>query len=114
MSIGSSASGNQSTEVSMILLVQHRVRDYDAWKPVFDEHQAVREAHGATRHWLYRSADNRNQVIVSTEFPSVDEARGFVDDPSLREAMDRAGVEGEPNIVFCDEVESVDYAGVTR
>lgn len=96
-----------------MLLVHHRVRDYDAWKPVFDEHQALREQHGAVGHWLYRSADDPNELVVSTEFPSTDAARGFVADPSLRQAMDRAGVEGAPTIVICEEVESVTYATVS-
>lgn len=25
-----------------VLVVQHRVRDFDAWKPVFDEHESAR------------------------------------------------------------------------
>jgi hypothetical protein len=28
------------------VIVQHRLKDYDAWKPVFDEHQAARKQHG--------------------------------------------------------------------
>ena len=28
------------------LVVHHRVRDYDVWKPVFDEHEGVRVSHG--------------------------------------------------------------------
>jgi hypothetical protein len=46
----------------MILMVQHTVRDYDAWKAVFDEHQAVRARYGATGHQLYQSADDPNQI----------------------------------------------------
>jgi heme-degrading monooxygenase HmoA len=98
----------------MILLVHHRVRDYDAWKPVFDEHQSVREAHGAIRHWLYRSTDDPNDVVVSTEFRSAADARSFVEDPSLKEAMDRAGVEGPPTLLSLEEVEAIDYAGALR
>jgi hypothetical protein len=41
-------------EAIMIIMVQHTVRDYDAWKRVFDEHEAVRKEHGATGHQLYR------------------------------------------------------------
>ena len=35
--------------------VHHRVRDYDAWKPVFDEHEGVRRSHGQIEHRLYRA-----------------------------------------------------------
>jgi hypothetical protein len=92
-----------------LLVVNHRVRDFAAWKPVFDEHQAVRTKHGATRHWLYQDADEPNDVTVATEFPTREQAQAFVDDPSLAEAMGKAGVEGPPHIHFREPVEQVDY-----
>ena len=94
----------------MILLVQHRVRDFASWKPVFDEHGSIiRVRHGATRHWLYRSLNDPNDVVVSVEFPTVDRARSFVGDPALKEEMERAGVQGEPTVTICEEVEAVSY-----
>jgi hypothetical protein len=94
----------------LILLVQHRVRDFDSWKPVFDrEGSVIRIRHGVTRHWLYRSLDDPNDVVVSVEFPTEERARSFVLDPSLEEEMGRAGVQGQPTITFCEEVEAVSY-----
>jgi hypothetical protein len=52
-----------------VLVVQHRVRDFGAWTPVFDEHESSRRAHGARRHWLYRTAEDPNDVVVAIEFP---------------------------------------------
>jgi hypothetical protein len=34
----------------MYVIVQHTVRDYDAWKPVFDEHESIRTKYGAKGH----------------------------------------------------------------
>ena len=94
----------------MILLVQHRVREFDTWKPVFEqEGSIIRTRHGATRHWLYRSHDDPNDVVVSIEFPTEERARSFVADPSLKEEMGRAGVQGQPTVTFCEEVEAVSY-----
>jgi hypothetical protein len=94
----------------MILLVQHRVRQFDTWKPVFDREGAIiRNRHGATRHSLYRSLDDPNDVVVSIEFPAEEQSRSFVADPSLKEEMGRAGVQGQPTITFCEEVEAVSY-----
>jgi hypothetical protein len=93
----------------MILVVHHRVRDYAAWKPVFDGHESVRVAHGARRHWVYRTPDDANDLVVAVEFGSRDQAEGFLADPSLREAMARAGVEGEPHVHMREEVEAVSY-----
>jgi len=93
----------------MIIMVQHTVRDYDAWKRVFDEHEAVRTKHGATGHQLYRGADDPNAVTIVNHFPSREQAEAFATDPSLREAMERGGVVGEPRITWAEESESVDY-----
>jgi heme-degrading monooxygenase HmoA len=92
-----------------ILVVQHKVHDFDAWKPAFDEHESVRRAHGAQRHWLYRTAEDPNDVVVAIEFPSEEQGKAFLEDPSLREAMQRAGVQGEPHVHFREPVETIEY-----
>ena len=93
----------------MIIIVQHTVRDYDAWKAVFDEHQAVRTRHGATGHLLYRGADDPNEITIVNQFPSREQAEAFAADPSLKEAMERGGVISEPRITWARETEDVDY-----
>jgi heme-degrading monooxygenase HmoA len=93
----------------MIIIVQHKVRDYDAWKVVFDEHQAVRTRHGATGHLLYQGADDPNEVTVLNRFPSRAQAEAFAADPSLKEAMERGGVISEPRVTWLRETEDVDY-----
>jgi quinol monooxygenase YgiN len=94
----------------VILVVHHKVRDYDAWKAVFDEHEGVRRGHGETEHRVYRDVHDRNRVVVHNDFPSEEAARGFMGDPSLKEAMERAGVEGEPGISFIECAERKPYA----
>ena len=93
------------------LVVHHRVRDYDAWKPVFDEHESVRRGHGEIEHRVYRDIHDANRVVVHNDFPSEEAARAFMEDPSLREAMERAGVEGEPGISFIECAERKVYEG---
>ena len=93
----------------MIVMVQHKVRDYDAWKSVFDEHRAVRTRHGATGHELYRGLEDPNEVTVINQFPSREQAEAFAADPSLKEAMERGGVISEPRLTWAQETEAVDY-----
>jgi uncharacterized protein (DUF1330 family) len=94
----------------MIIHVQHQVRDFASWKPVFEEQGGlVRIRHGATGHRLYQSLDDPNEVVVSVEFPSEERARGFLADPALMEEMEQAGVQGQPTVVVCEEVEAVSY-----
>ena len=91
------------------LVVHHRVRDYDAWKPVFDEHEGVRVSHGEVEHRIYRLRADTNSVAIHNDFPSVEAARGFMVDPSLTEAMERGGVEGEPGTGFLELTERKVY-----
>jgi hypothetical protein len=98
--------------VGAILVVHHRVRDFDAWKPVFDEHEDVRRGHGQIEHRIYHTLGDRNTVVVHNDFPSEAAALAFRDDPSLPDAMARAGVEGEPGIGLLTCVERKVYAAV--
>jgi len=95
----------------MIIIVQHTVRDYDAWKPVFDEHESVRAKHGALGHTIFRDIDKPNDVTVFNRFESREGAEEFARDPSLAEAMDRGGVISEPRIMWVEEAETASYAG---
>ena len=74
------------------LLSTFEVDDYDAWKQNFDSDPVGRKE-AAKKHRLYRSADNPNQVFVSTEFASVDEAKAF------RERLMSSGVLDDMNVV---------------
>jgi len=91
------------------VIVRHRVKDFDAWKPVFDEHGAVRLQHGALGHQLYRVSDDPRDVVIVNYFKDAAGARAFAADPSLPEAMQRGGVDGPPDIAFCEQVEVVDH-----
>ena len=93
----------------MILMISHRVRDYDEWKLGFDEHRPVREQHGATGHALYRPADDPNTVVIFIDFPTEQRVREFLADSSLKQVMEAAGVEGEPTISLLAG-ESVHYS----
>jgi hypothetical protein len=56
-----------------------------------------------------RSLDDPNDVVVAVEFPEEERARSFLADPALKEEMEQAGVQGQPTVVLCDEVEAVNY-----
>ncbi len=94
----------------MNLVVQHTVKDYDAWKSVFDEHESTRAKHGATGHTIYRDADDPNSLTVFNRFATREGAEAFSRDPSLKEAMERGGVTSEPRIMWVEEADSATYS----
>ncbi len=91
------------------VIVAHHVADYDQWYPVFEEHGEVRRKHGGTGHTITRVADDPNSLVIITEFATVDGARGFSQDPSLRDAMARAGVDAAPQVWIVEDAETLAY-----
>jgi heme-degrading monooxygenase HmoA len=91
------------------LIVQLHVRDFDEFKPVFDEMRPVRKEHGAIAHRLHRGVDDPNRIVVVTEFATADEARAFTRSARLKEAQARAGLVGSPDFLVCEEVDSDTY-----
>jgi len=83
--------------------VRHRVADFDTWRAAYDEHGVVRKEHGTTGDRVLRDASDPNEVLVLTFWPTADNARAFVEDPSLKEVMGRAGVVGAPRIEIYEE-----------
>jgi len=95
------------------LVVHHWVRDFATWKPVFDQHEDVRRGHGEVEHRIYQDIHEPNRVVIHNDFPSEEAARSFMTDPSLPEAMERGGVEGEPGIGLTERTEQKHYADGT-
>ena len=94
----------------MDIIVQHKVRDYDAWKPAFDAHEPVRIKYGCLGHTIYRNPDDPNDVTVLTSWRTSAGAAQFLTDPSLQEAMEKGGVISEPRASMVEEAETHTYA----
>jgi len=93
----------------MFLIVQHTVRDYDAWRPAFDAHGSVRAEYGCRSHTIYRDPDNPNDVTILLDYASRERAEEFMKDPSLAEAMQRGGVVSEPSFRWLEEADRATY-----
>jgi len=90
-----------------VLVIQHQVQDFSAWKSAFDSDPAGRREHGVTRHSIYRPSDDPSRVVINLEFGSVQQARDFLDLPALRAAWQGFGVAPETQIL--EAVEIIDY-----
>lgn len=82
--------------MSATLVVRHKVNDYAAWRSVYDELEPLRAQYGCTAKRLMRRPDNANDLLVTHDFPSVEQANGFAHDPALQAGMQRSGVAGVP------------------
>ena len=89
--------------MSATLAIRHHVRDYAAWRKVYDEAATLRARYGCTADRVMRLPGDDHELFVTHDFPSAEQADGFAHDPGLRDAMGRAGVDGTPRIeIFTD------------
>lgn len=84
--------------MSATLVVRHKVLDYATWRTVYDELEPLRAQHGCTDKRVLRLPDNGNDLLITHDFPTVEQASSFAGDPALGAGMQRAGVDGPPQI----------------
>jgi quinol monooxygenase YgiN len=89
----------------MILVIQHKVHDFDAWKPVFDEQEPLRRGCGCLGHFVVRDSDEPTDLTVLLQFPSREAAEHYLAEPSMESAMQRGGVESTPRFTWVQEAE---------
>ena len=91
------------------VIVKHRVEDYDAWRLVYDEIEAFRRQSGIVGDAVSRQIDDPDDLVIYHQAEDIDALRAFVDSPELQDAMQRAGVIGEPEIHFIQVVDFASY-----
>jgi hypothetical protein len=70
---------------------------------VYDEFYGERVAMGVMGDAAFQLVDNPNDVTVWHDFETAEVARAFASSDALRNVMQRAGVEGEPQFWFTAE-----------
>ena len=80
------------------VLVAHRVADYAAWKRVFDDTRRVRKDASVFGHDVGRGVDDPDMIYVYCPGGDVDKLTAHVQSPDLKEIMQKAGVEGKPEV----------------
>jgi len=82
------------------IIIFSKVKDYDAWKKSFDEHNDVRKNGGVTDRGVGYSYADKNDVTVVLAINDMKKARDFIKSPELKARMDSAGVISKPDIFF--------------
>jgi len=82
---------------SAVVVIQ-TVKDFDAWKKVFDEDQPARKNMGALGEGVMRGVDNPKVVAVYVPTNDVAKAKEFTASKELKDKMKAAGVVGKPTI----------------
>jgi hypothetical protein len=81
-----------------LLTVQHTVRDYPAWRAVYDTLEEMQRDWGVTAMSVHQMASMPNTVLVLHHFATIAQAEGFLTNREFQAAMQRAGVVGAPRV----------------
>ena len=99
------SAGEAELETNTRLLVIHEVEDWDRWKEAYDDHAEMRAEAGFIERVISPDADNPNVVLVSQAVTNMEKAKEFAKSDELKEAMQEAGVVGEPEMYWFDLME---------
>jgi quinol monooxygenase YgiN len=86
-----------------VMLAQHTVKDFEAWKKVYDSVADSRASNGELSDQIFRDASDPNKLTLIFKWDTLENARKYSQSPELRQAMEKAGVLGPPTISFLNE-----------
>jgi uncharacterized protein YeaO (DUF488 family) len=94
---------DQTPSTSMRVLIKHKVKDWDAFKKVYDSHKQMRMDAGLTDRALgYEVGDNHmaSIVLLVADRKKADE---FSKSENLKKKMEEAGVDGPPTFFYYNQ-----------
>lgn len=87
------------------VLIRHKIKNYESWKPVFDRFKETRRLGGEKSYWISHPSDDPNNLFLLFEWDTLENAKKFLGSPILRDTMQKAGVTELPEVHFLEEVE---------
>jgi hypothetical protein len=98
VSVSQAAKKDKSGSGKVTVVIHHEVKDYTAWKQAYDSDKDNRAVAGFKVSGVFTDAANPNMVTVIGTFPSAESANTFISNPKLKEAMEKGGVMGQPQV----------------
>jgi hypothetical protein len=100
LALGLSAVSRPAVAADVRLYVRHEVTNYVTWRKGYDSFDVTRRKMGVIAQAVYQSLADPNDVTITHDFVSAEEARAFAASAELKAAMEKAGVKGAPQIWF--------------
>jgi hypothetical protein len=73
-----------------LIVVQHSLDNYEAWRANFDGTLPILERHGVVEARVHRGVDDANSVLVVLRIPTAEQAYALIDDREGAERFARA------------------------
>ena len=82
------------------MVVEFSIKDYAAWRPVFDGAAADRMAAGVSNARVFRDADKPDRMLVIFDVASKAKGTAWMKSTTVRADWQKGGVVGEPAYRF--------------
>lgn len=92
------------TTPETVMVVRHKVTDYDKWLAGFEAHDSLKLANGLHNYVVGRSVEDPDVLLVATKADDIAKAKAFGKSTELKQAMQKTGVVGQPKIAFMTTV----------
>jgi hypothetical protein len=80
------------------LMIHHKVTDYTSWRKAFDGHKSKQMEAGLTNPRVFQTDGNPNDVTILFDASDVAKAKAFTESKDLKMTMQKAGVQGQPEM----------------
>ena len=84
------------------VILNHRVKDFATWKPIFDADTERRNKAGLKQIAVGTDSNDKQEVYMIFQTQDVDRAMKMMDEPGMEETMQKAGVISKPKFIFLD------------
>lgn len=86
-----------------LLVVTHKVANFEKWKASYEAHDSARLANGIHKYVLGRGFKDSNTVMIAMKIDDVAKAKAFGNSADLKSVMKKAGVIGAPMVSIVTE-----------
>ena len=80
------------------IFLQHRVADYDTWRPIYDDDIERRDAAGLQEIGVYRKTGDEGLVLLVWSTDNTEGFQAMLASEELKAKMQEAGVVSEPEV----------------
>jgi hypothetical protein len=91
------------------IIIQHDVKDFAAWKQIFDADQANRQAAGLTGHTVGQLAGKPNTAVIVAQVQDLGKLQAMMADAKFAQVMQDAGVISAPIVTLIEGTETKAY-----
>ena len=86
------------------VLIIHEVKDYAAWKKIFDAAAPIRKNAGELSYQVLKLDTDANKIVHFSKWTSISSAKAFFESAKLVEIRQQAGVKA-PEFIYLELME---------